>query len=188
MTESPEAVPRLIVVAGYPATGKTSLARGIADEMHLPVIGKDDIKEALFDSLGTGDREWSARLGQATYEVMFRLLRQFLHAGVSVVVEANFEAGAATVSLGAILQELAAKPMLVVLHGDPDLIVDRIHARADSGERHPGHLDQDLSDELEEIVREPYQPPEIPGPRLELDAANWDALAAADWIRQHWDD
>lgn len=188
MTESPEAVPRLIVVAGYPATGKTSLARGIGDELHLPVIGKDDIKEALFDSLGIGDSAWSARLGHATYEVMFRLVRQFLRAGVSLVVEANFEAGAATISFGAVLQELAAKPMLVVLHGDPDLIIERIHARADAGERHPGHLDQDLADELIEVVRDPYRPPELPGPRLDLDAADWDAPAAADWIRQHWND
>lgn len=57
----------LIIVLGPPCAGKTTLARRIAQEFQLPLIAKDDIKESLFDSLGWRDREWSKKLGRATF-------------------------------------------------------------------------------------------------------------------------
>jgi hypothetical protein len=40
------------------------------------MLGKDTIKEALFDTLGTGDRAWSRRLGAASYAVLLALARE----------------------------------------------------------------------------------------------------------------
>jgi ribosomal-protein-alanine N-acetyltransferase len=47
----------IVVVAGSPGSGKTTLAKGIAVELGIPLISKDTIKEALFDALGTGGLE-----------------------------------------------------------------------------------------------------------------------------------
>jgi predicted kinase len=46
----------LIVITGLPGTGKTTLGRKLAEELALPFISKDDIKELLFDGLGWEDR------------------------------------------------------------------------------------------------------------------------------------
>jgi tRNA uridine 5-carbamoylmethylation protein Kti12 len=48
----------LVLVTGPPTSGKTTLARPLAHHLDLPLLGKDAIKEALFDTLGTGDRAW----------------------------------------------------------------------------------------------------------------------------------
>ncbi|WP_425432548.1 AAA family ATPase [Hydrococcus rivularis] len=42
----------LILISGLPCTGKTTLARKIAQKLQLPLVCRDDIKESLFDSLG----------------------------------------------------------------------------------------------------------------------------------------
>ena len=44
--------PALVLISGAPATGKTHLARRIAESLPVVVIEKDSIKETLFDAMG----------------------------------------------------------------------------------------------------------------------------------------
>ncbi len=70
-----EQLPTLVLVTDAPGSGKTTLAVPLARHLGLPLITKDTIKEALFDTLGTGDHTWSQRLGAASFQVMFALAR-----------------------------------------------------------------------------------------------------------------
>lgn len=45
----------LVLVTGLPASGKTTLAQGLAAMLELPLIAKDRYKELLFDVLGVKD-------------------------------------------------------------------------------------------------------------------------------------
>jgi len=54
--------PLLIIISGPPGTGKTTLGKRMANELHLPFVNKDSIKELLFDHLGWHDRAWSRKL------------------------------------------------------------------------------------------------------------------------------
>ena len=138
-------VPLLVVVTGEPATGKTTLARELARELVVPLLAKDDLKERLFDTLGTGDRDWSRRLGAATFELMFALTAELLGAGASLVIEANFDAET-TSRLRALP---AHRPFEVVCTAPVDVKRARFRARAASAARHPGHLDSVVELELE---------------------------------------
>jgi predicted kinase len=41
-----------VLVAGWPGSGKSTLAAALAAELGLPLLAKDEIKEALVDGLG----------------------------------------------------------------------------------------------------------------------------------------
>ena len=83
--------PALVLISGAPATGKTHLARMIAEALPVVVLEKDSIKETLFDTLGEDDREWSRMLGTAAFALLRALVESHLRARQSVVVEANFQ-------------------------------------------------------------------------------------------------
>jgi AAA domain len=85
--------PLLVVVTGMPASGKSTLARALAAELKLPLVSKDDIKERLYEELGTGDAGWSRRLGRTAYAVIFAFCRELLAVGRSTIAEVNFFAG-----------------------------------------------------------------------------------------------
>src|SRR5205807_1082272 len=123
---------------------------------------KDVIKEALFDTLGTGDREWSDRLSAATYTVMFAIAER----QPGAVLDANFKRER---HADAILR-ICERPIEVFVTAPPDEIVRRFQERAP--ERHPGHLD-DEPDALEMIREEAERGPlDLGGPLLVVDTTN----------------
>jgi hypothetical protein len=135
----------------------------------LAVFTKDDVKERLFDTLGLGDRDWSTRLGRASIAILEHQLEATLRAGQSVVGECNWDAELSAPQLGAIVERTRAVPFVVAVQGEPDVILARYRRRAETGERHPGHLDGLLVDELAATVTGPYTPPELGGTRVDVD-------------------
>ena len=132
--------PLLVLVTGPPAAGKSSIAAELARELGLPLLTKDGFKETLFDALGTGDRAWSRRLGQATFPLLYHAVARVLAAGCGAVLEGNFAPGIAE-------RELEALPphrlVQVFCSAPADLLAERFVARA--AERHPGHVDHLLA-------------------------------------------
>ncbi|MEQ4519740.1 AAA family ATPase [Pseudarthrobacter sp. B907] len=62
----------VILVNGLPGAGKSTLAAQLGDELGVPVVSKDSIKEALADlCLG---RVGSGKLGQIASETMWQLV------------------------------------------------------------------------------------------------------------------
>ena len=63
-----------MLVGGWPASGKTTLARGLAAELGTSYLSKDEVKEALMDALGTpATVEESRRLGMAAVHAVLRV-------------------------------------------------------------------------------------------------------------------
>ena len=65
-----------VLVGGWPASGKTTLARALATELDLAHLSKDAVKEALMDELGApATVEESHRLGAAAVRVLLEVAR-----------------------------------------------------------------------------------------------------------------
>ena len=69
--------PLFVLIGGLPGSGKSTLAIALAAELELPLLAKDEIKEALMDALGDPPTiAESQRLGRAAVLAMLRVARR----------------------------------------------------------------------------------------------------------------
>lgn len=135
--------PVLVVVAGSPATGKSTLARALADALGWPAFYKDVFKEALFDAQGAGgapsDRSVSQALGKQSIGLLYLVAGELIDRGISCIVESYFHPGLA----GPELARFTGRARLVQVHCsvDEETQRERYRNRFVRGERHAVHMD-----------------------------------------------
>lgn len=131
--------PTLIVVTGAPGSGKSTVAAPLAERLRLPLIAKDELKEALWEQLGPGDRDRFLAYGRATYPLMLLVARLVLRSGGSAVLEANFTPDLAAPDLEALRDETPFRFVQVLCLADPAICIARYRERAETDARHPMH-------------------------------------------------
>lgn len=137
-----------ILITGAPASGKSTVARALGEELGLPVFSKDDLKEILFDALGFSSREEKVRLGEAATRILYDAARRTLRAGQSVILENNFE-NASKEGLLRLLEDCPCKTITVRLEADLRTLYARYAERNNSPLRHRGHVVNDHYPETE---------------------------------------
>jgi predicted kinase len=166
--------PFLIVVTGLPGTGKTELGRYLAGELDVPFIYKDGIKETLFDTLGVGDTGWSHRLGAAAYELIDHILEAVMPVGVPLVLESNFDPDK-TGDLRHLVAKHDYAVAQVLLKAEGHTLVERFKARSESGERHPGHVDN-MEEMVPRLLKGRIEPVPLDRPIIEVDTTGFDLV------------
>ncbi len=136
---------RMVMVNGVPASGKSTVARALADATGWPVLTLDTIKNPFLSVLPPGDRLFNRTLGQASYAAIFDLIAD-APPGSAIIVDAWFgfqprevlEQGLATAGV----TELAE----IWCYAPPDVIGARYATR--SVLRPKGHPGADYVPEL----------------------------------------
>ena len=146
-----------VLVAGPPGSGKSSLAAPLATELGLPLLAKDDIKEALMEVLGRpATVDESRRLGRAAVMAMLAMAR----AAPGAVLDSTFYPYA--------VPHLEQLPGTVIeLRCRCPREVARARYRARSETRHAGHLDDERPPD--ELWNEHHLEPLEIGPLIEVD-------------------
>ncbi|MCB2312587.1 hypothetical protein LGL55_14970 [Clostridium tagluense] len=112
----------------------------MANKFKLPIINKDEIKELLFDYLGTKDEEWAMRLGMTSFELLYLFVEKLCQTGKTFIVEGNFENKYATKTFSEIKSRYNYKVLQIYCHAQVEVLYDRYIKRDNSGDRHPGHI------------------------------------------------
>ncbi|MGE5224964.1 MAG: AAA family ATPase [Omnitrophica WOR_2 bacterium] len=169
--------PILIILSGPPCSGKTTIGSHISQTFSLPFIKKDGIKEILFDSLGWKDRAWSKQLSRASYSLLFHLIEVEFRAGKSLLVEGNFDPGRDANKLIELQKEYHFISLEVLCQCDGGILYERFKRRWESGERHPGHVDNTTYEELKDILLKGSIPPlGLSGEVIKMDTTDFERI------------
>lgn len=74
----------VILMRGHPGCGKSSLASALSTRYQVPVVDKDDAKDALQELSNVVD---NTRINQISYDIMIGMTRKQLLNGLSVIVD-----------------------------------------------------------------------------------------------------
>jgi predicted kinase len=163
----------LVVVAGRPGTGKTTLAKRLAAELHAAYLRIDVIVLPMLDAALTDDEARGADIG---YEIARGIARENLANGVPVVVDGLHAAYARRQGW----REVAAATGIRVEFLETYLSDEREHQRrvvqrTSDGSEYPGPS----WDTIQKLAYEPWDETRS-GERLAVETSDADsALAAA---------
>ena len=169
--------PVVVIISGLPCTGKTTIARRVAERFSLPLMSKDMYKELLFDTLGWKDRAWSRKLGWVSIVLLFQFLEAQLAARRSCIAESNFKAEFDTARFLDLQERYEFDTVQILCVTAGDVLFERFKRRAESGARHPGHCDRSNYAEFREtLLRGRLQPLDIGGRLIEVDTTDFEMV------------
>lgn len=174
-------MPRLIIIGGSLATGKSTIAKHLEQETGTKRISMDDLKERLFDIGGYRDRTWSKRIGHMAWPVFKQLVEMHLEQGDDVIAEATFLWPDDADWIQQIAAKYGADIFQIWMTADPQVARERFVHRANN-ERHPGHndhVDHVIGEFDERFFKRRFDPLSLNGKTLVVDTTDFQSINLA---------
>ena len=171
--------PYIIFLQGGPATARPPSASASRNGSGSPTSPRTASKEPIFDHVGVpvawdaDDPLAGSKMDAAAMATLFYLIECQAKARRPCIVDSTFEVPHASV-LVAIHDRHPFLCIQVHCRAEADELARRYRRRAQSGERHPGHLDQLLAADFDaERLGIQYPPLDLPGHLLAADTTRY---------------
>lgn len=131
--------PLLIVFLGFPGSGKTYFATRLADEIHAVTFNSDALRLSMFQSLEMIEhlrRTDPSRLYADVFGAMDYSTKQALHAGHSVIYDAQQTKRRDRLGIEKLAREVNATPILVWVKTDKKVALRRGQEREQRDDSH----------------------------------------------------
>jgi len=131
---------KIIVIAGYLASGKSTFATRLSKEINVPYLVKDTFKAAICASIPVTNREESRRMSAATFDAIAYVAERLMETGYPLIIEGNFMMGGhKKINEGETIRRLIEKygyaSLTYIFWGDIRVMCDRFNARDELPER-----------------------------------------------------
>lgn len=136
---------KLLLITGDLACGKSTFAKILSKRYDTNLFYKDNIKEALGDTIGFSNREENLKLSKAAVELMTLIFSEFTALGKDLILEANFRTHELE-KLHEIAQQNGYSVLTLVFSADTRLLHKRYLNRIANENRHPVHIIAVLDD------------------------------------------
>lgn len=130
----------LIVIEGYPASGKSTFARRLSEELKVPCFIKDTFKIALCRSVGHVDRAQSDSFSAVTFDAIIYSAERLMENGLPVIIEGNFvpkgkKALDENGVIAALIEKYAYPALSFKFIADTNVLFERFNARERTPQR-----------------------------------------------------
>ncbi|WP_458122679.1 AAA family ATPase [Paenibacillus sp. Z3-2] len=164
--------PYLIVVAGRPGAGKTTFSKELGNEIFMPVINRDQIKEGYLHTFGKSHDELPGEPNITATEIFFDTLMWLITNNVSVIAEAAFQHSIWSTMLEQFMGR--ARVYLLICKVDEKIALDRFVRRGlDNPLREYFHGEKgvDMARKGIKLNSSPYEEPQIDVPKFYIDTS-----------------
>ena len=134
-------MPKLILIGGDLAGGKSKFANIIGDKFNLLVINKDNLKEIAGDNFFAKNREENKKLSKLSFDIMKYIIYKNKNI---LVLESNFK-DYEMEELKKITEELNYDVLSFIFKGDDKILHERFLKRLNEN-RHYVHKSEDFTE------------------------------------------
>lgn len=130
----------IVLLAGYPATGKSYLCQKILERMpQFHVVSQDDMKEQLFDRYGFDNMEEKIQIEKESWKLYYKIMEEELKQGNSIISDYPFS-DKQKGRIQTLAEQYHYQVVTFRLIGDLEVLFQRSLKRDLDSKRHLSHL------------------------------------------------